>query len=122
MSNKKPIILGDKPMLTISTPPILGMYPLSDIDWRVEFFASQGSVTIHKNEAVKVDDNTYTVRVDTFRTGTGKLRGILYPSIPDDDVPGGCYTPPVPFAIKNEDGVDEMIVSPYYMGDGLSNC
>lgn len=113
--SKVPIILGEKPKLTISTPPIAGAYTLGDINWRVEFYASRGSVYIDKADATKVDDNTYIVRVDTSKTGTGKLYGILYPSIPDREMPAGYYAPPVPF------DPDERVVSPYYMSDGLSD-
>ena len=111
MSNKKPIIQGEKPTISISTPEIAGRYTLDNIDWRVEFYASRGSVIIEKKNATKVDDNTYTVRVDTLKTGTGKLVGILYPAIPDNDEPGGVYRPPVPF------DTGEEVVTPYYLSE-----
>lgn len=120
MSNYSKIIMGDKPKLTIHTSPIGGVYHLADIDWRVEFYASRGSVVITKNQAVKVDDDTYTVRVDTLKIGTGKLYGILYPSIPDSEVEGGYYVPPVPFVPTAPDGTQETIVSPYNIyNDGM---
>lgn len=114
MSNKYPIILGDKPKISISATEIAGRYTLANIDWSVEFYASRGSVVIEKKNATKVDDNTYTVRVDTNKTGTGKLGGILYPSIPDSEIEGGYYVPPVPF------DTGEEVVTPYYLsGNGL---
>lgn len=116
MSSKKPIILGDKPKLTIHTSPIGDVYHLADIDWRVEYYASRGSFVITKDKAVKIDDDTYAVRVDTNKTGVGKLCGILYPSIPDSEVEGGYYKPPVPF------DTGEEIISPYnIVNDGVQN-
>lgn len=79
----------------------IGNYHLADIDWRVEYFASLGSSSIKKDEATKVDEDTYIVRVDTGATGTGVLRGILYPLIPDE---------------RGEDGVKELIV-PFDTGE-----
>jgi hypothetical protein len=111
MSNKKPIILGDMPKISISATDIAGRHTLASIDWQVEFYASRGSAVIEKKNATKVDENTYTVRVDTLKTGTGKLCGILYPAIPDYDVPGGVYRPPVPF------DTGEEVVTPYYLSE-----
>ena len=116
MMSKVPIILGEKPKLTIHTSPIGGIYSLAQINWRVEFYASRGSVYIDKDSAERVDDDTYVVRVDTSKTGVGELFGILYPSIPDAQVEGGYYVPPVPFDPQ------ERIVSPYYLStDGMSD-
>lgn len=113
MSNYKPIVLGERPKLSITMSPIADAYSLAAIDWRVEFYASRGSVVITKEQAERIDDNTYAVRVDTLRTGTGKLCGILFPCIPDNNMPEGYYAPPVPFDTA------ETIVSPYWMKDGL---
>lgn len=119
MSNYKPIVLGERPKLSITMSPIADAYSLAAIDWRVEFYASRGSVVITKEEAEQIDDNTYTVRVDTNKTGTGKLCGILYPSIPDSEIEEGYYAPPVPFVPTAPDGTQEVIVSPYYLSDGM---
>lgn len=89
---------------------------MSSIDWHVEFYASRGSVRIEKAQCEKEDENTYVARVDTSRTGTGKLCGILYPKIPDSSVENGLYTPPVPF------DTGEIVVSPYYLSDGMRDC
>lgn len=117
--SKKPIILGEKPKLTIYTSPIGDVYHLADIDWRVEFYASHGSFVIAKDQAEQTDDNTYAVRVDTKRIGTGKLYGILYLRIPDNNEKDGYYEQPVPFVPTAADGTQEVIVSPYYLSDGM---
>lgn len=77
----KLIPAGQLQDMTVNMEPI-GKYHLADIDWRVEYFASLGSSIIKKTEATKVDENTYIVTVDTGATGTGELRGILYPLVP----------------------------------------
>lgn len=89
---------------------------MSSIDWHVTFYASRGSVTLTKAQCDMEDENTYIARVDTSRTGTGKLCGILYPGIPDSGVEGGVYRPPVPF------DTGEIVVSPYYLSDGMRDC
>lgn len=119
MSNYKPIVLGERPKLSITMSPIADAYSLAAIDWRVEFYASRGSVVITKEEAEQIDDNTYAVRVDTEKIGTGKLYGVLYPCIPDSNEESGYYAPPVPFTPRAADGTQEVIVSPYYLSDGM---
>lgn len=114
MEKKKPIVSGEIPTLKIEMTP-MGNYRLANIDWYVEFSASRGKVVIEKRNAVMLDENSYTVRVNTANIGTGKLYGILYPSIPDPDVEGGIYTPPVPF------DPDETIV-PKNRRDGMCTC
>ena len=116
MSNRKPIILGDKPKMTISATPIADVFTLAEIDWKVEFYASRGSVFIRKEDAVRIDDNTYAMRVDTRKTGTGRLMGVLHPNIPDRESESGYYTPPVPF------DTGEEVVSQYYLREyGVHN-
>ena len=113
MSDKKPIISGEKPKIIITMEPIAGKHTLDSLNWRVEFFASRGRVSISKSEGEREDENSYAVRVDTLKIGTGPMYGILYPDIPDGDMKDGIYTPPIPF------DPEEIIVSPYYMRDGL---
>lgn len=85
--DKKPIIAGEIPRLKIEMSPI-GNYHLANIEWSVEFSASRGKVIITKQNAEMLTEDSYAVRVDTTNIGTGKLYGILYPSIPDPDVGG----------------------------------
>lgn len=115
MTDKKPIIAGEKPKITITMEPISATHTLDTIDWCVEYFASRGRITIAKRECERVDENSYAMRVDTTKLGIGPLLGILYPNIPDSDMESGVYTPPVPF------DTGEIIATPYYMRDGLCN-
>ena len=115
MEKKKPIVSGEIPKLKIEMTPV-GNYHLANIDWYVEFSASRGKVVIEKRNAVMLDENSYAVRVNTANIGIGKLRAVLYPSIPDPDTESGIYTPPVPF----ETG--EVIVSKYNDQDGVCHC
>lgn len=112
--DKKPIIAGEIPRLKIEMSPI-GNYHLANIEWSVEFSASRGKVVITKQNAEMLTEDSYAVRVDTTNIGTGKLYGILYPSIPDPDVEGGIYTPPVPF------DPDETVVPKNYR-NGMCCC
>lgn len=113
ISNERPIILGEKPKIAVKMARINDIYTLSSLSWRVEFCASKGTLIMDKTEAEQVDEDTYTLRVDTAQIGTGKLTGVLYPCIPDSEVEGGYYCPPVPF------DTGKTIVSPYYLSDGL---
>lgn len=116
METYNPIILGDKPKMFVKMSPLAGEYTLSSIEWSVTFYASRGELTIAKSAATKIDDDTYSVRVDTSKVGVGKLYGILYPRIPDSEVDEGFYVPPVPF------DTGEEIVSPYnIVSYGLQN-
>lgn len=96
MANDRPLISGEIPTILIKMSPT-GAYHLAYINWRVEFYASKGKIVIDKSKAKKKDDNSYYVRVDTTNLGYGELFGILYPSIPDSEVEGGVYVPPIPF-------------------------
>ena len=104
------IVLGDKPRITINVAPIGGIYNLSELDWTVEFYATQGSVTMSKKDATPISEDEYSMRVDTSTLGTGKLLGILYPQVPDRQSPDGYYVPPVPF------DTGQVIISPYSLG------
>lgn len=96
MAKNEPLISGQIPTMTVKMSPI-GDYHLADIDWRVEYYASKGKVVIPKSKAKQIDEDTYSVRVDTKNIGLGEMLGILYPSIPDPEVEGGVYEPPIPF-------------------------
>lgn len=113
--SKRPIYKDEKPKLSLRMSPI-GNYHLADIDWDVEFYVSTRRVTIPKAACEMLDADTYAVRVDTSKLAVGTLRGILYPQIPDPDVEGGIYIPPVPF----ETG--EPIVDKYQREDGMCHC
>lgn len=112
--DKKPLIEGEIPKLKIEMSPI-GNYHLANVEWSVVFSASRGKVVITKQNAEMLTEDSYAVRVNTANIGTGKLYGILYPSIPDPDVEGGIYTPPVPFDTGET-------VAPKNRRDGMCNC
>lgn len=92
---------GGKQEFFVAMEPI-GDYHLSNIDWRVEYFASLGSVVIAKSDAVKDSDDKYFVTVDTSDIGMGKLNGILYPLIPDANSQSGYNELIVPFTTGEE--------------------
>ncbi|MEE1069837.1 MAG: hypothetical protein U0K81_05110 [Paludibacteraceae bacterium] len=112
MAKKTPLISGQIPTILVKMSPI-GDYHLADINWQVEFYASRGKVVIEKAKAKKIDEDSYTVRVDTTNIGLGELHGILYPSIPDLDMEDGVYTPPIPFE------TEEIIVDKYNKRNGM---
>lgn len=96
MTTNKPIIFGEIPKFAIKMSPVEN-FNLSNIDWSVEFYVSIRRVVIPKSECEEIDQDTYSVRVDTSLLSPGVLRGVLYPQIPDADIEGGIYMPPVPF-------------------------
>lgn len=115
MAAEIPIIKGEIPKLMFKMKPI-GTYHLANIDFEVEFYVSIRRVIIPKSECEMLDADTYAARVDTSKLAVGMLRGILYPQIPDPEVEGGIYIPPVPF----ETG--EPIVDKYQHRDGMCHC
>lgn len=92
---------GTKQSFSITMEPI-GEYRLSNIEWRVEYFASMGSVVIAKSDAVKDSDDRYFVTVDTSDIGVGALNAILYPQVPDANSQSGYNELIVPFTTGEE--------------------
>lgn len=99
----KYIPAGTKQPFSITMDPI-GEYRLSNIDWRVEYFASMGSVIIAKSDAIKDEDSDdrYIVTVDTSDIGVGALNAILYPQVPDANSQSGYRELIVPFTTGEE--------------------
>lgn len=97
----KYIPAGTKQPFSIAMEPI-GDYRLSNIEWRVEYFASMGSVVIAKSDALKDSDDRYIVTVDTSDIGVGVLNAILYPQVPDANSQSGYRELIVPFATGEE--------------------
>ena len=99
MSNLIPA--GAKQPFAVAMQPI-GDYHLSNIEWRVEYFASLGSIVIEKRDAEKDGDDKYIVTVDTSNLGTGELRAILYPQVPDARSESGYTELIIPFSTGEE--------------------
>lgn len=97
----KYIPAGTKQPFSIAMEPI-GEYRLSNIEWRVEYFASMGSVVIAKSDAIKDSDDRYIVTVDTSDIGVGALNAILYPRVPDVSSQSGYSELIVPFTTGEE--------------------
>ena len=85
----KPVV-GVDFKLNVSMETINNKYNLTNTVWSVEVFASPTSVlTVEKKDAKKVDDNNYTVPVESSKLGAGKYYLILTVNVPDSDFPKG---------------------------------
>lgn len=75
---------GTEFKLNICMPPVDG-HTLSEVDFTVDVFTEHGGreLTIHKSEAIKVDENNYIICVDSSITGAGKYLARLTAYIPD---------------------------------------
>lgn len=83
-------VKGTKFKLNINMTPIDG-YNLASVNWDVMVFTETGhrSITISKDEATKVDDDNYIVKVDSAICGAGKYYVTLTAYIPDSDFNDG---------------------------------
>lgn len=81
----KPVV-GLDFKLTVSMDTVAGKYNLSNTQWEVEVFASSDKVVIfQKSQATKIDDNNYSVPVESAEIGEGRYYTILSVQIPDSD-------------------------------------
>lgn len=81
---------GTEFKLNINMTPINGNN-MASIEWEALVFTETGhkSLTVRKNDAVKVDENNYIIRVDSSVCGAGKYYVTLTAYIPDSDFPDG---------------------------------
>lgn len=70
------------------TMPAIGNSTLKSTKWKVTISAAT-SVTFDKDECKYIDDNTYSVVVDTQKIGCGPVRIMLEVDIFDADAPTG---------------------------------
>lgn len=88
MKNNNECISGTQLKLNIHIDP-LGTLHMDDYDFECKFFVFQKkSITITKEEMVKVDDDNYLVIVDTTTLGIGNLHITITANVPDDDFEG----------------------------------
>lgn len=83
-------VKGTKFKLNINMTPIDGQ-TMASVKWDVLVFTEMGykSITISKDEAIKVDDNNYIITVDSAVCGAGKYYVTLTAYIPDTDFKDG---------------------------------
>jgi hypothetical protein len=88
MKNNNECISGTQLKLNIHIDP-LGTLHASDYDFECKFFVFQKkSITVTKEEMVKVDDDNYLAIVDTTTLGIGNLHITITANVPDDDFEG----------------------------------
>lgn len=81
------IILGSQERYTISMKPHNGS-SLSDLNWQIKVKAAR-EVTVLKEEAHRIDDDTYEFVIDTSKVGTGMIGIRIYIYLRDELVEGG---------------------------------
>lgn len=88
MKNNNECISGTQLKLNIHIDP-LGTLHMDDYDFECTFFVFQKkSITITKEEMVKLDSDNYLVMVDTTTLGLGNLHITITANVPDDDFEG----------------------------------
>lgn len=91
MTNNK-CHIGTEIKLNISIDPI-GRTTMDDYEFVAEVFCSPTkTVTIPKEESIRVDANNYIILVDTTALGIGKIKVKLTATIPDEDFSDGFRT------------------------------
>lgn len=89
--------VGTELKLNVNIEPI-GDITMDDYDFFVEVYCSIKRVlTIHKKDAIRIDENNYVVLVDTAQTGAGDLKCRVTAYIPDEDFADGLRTEVVGF-------------------------
>lgn len=90
--------LGTEIKLNIHVDPIDGLH-MSDYDFSARFYTRPTkSVTVNKDEMIKIDDDNYLALVDTATMPLGVLQMVLIAFIPDSDFSDGTrteVTPPI---------------------------
>lgn len=73
----------------------IGSASLSSIGWSVYVWSSDAPYkgqTIAKEQAIKVDDNTYILLLDSDKIGPGHYQLTFTANLPDADYPDGLRT------------------------------
>lgn len=80
--------LGSEEEINISLDPIDG-YAMADYDFTIEVYCSSLKKQIFtKEQATKIDDNNYTVIVETIKIGVGDVKIRVVGRIPNISYPG----------------------------------
>lgn len=76
--------------LNINMEPI-DNYHMEDVEWEAKVFTELGkkSVSITKDNAIKVNKDNYMIVVDSSVLGAGNYYITLTAMIPDGDIPSG---------------------------------
>lgn len=83
------IYVGSKRKIGIGTEPI-GDITLSQCDFSIELYCSPFKpVVFQKGDAEKIDENSYSVILDSTIVGVGKLKCKLIVGIPDESFADG---------------------------------
>lgn len=91
MANDK-IFLGTELKLNINIEK-MGEFTMDDYDWVVDVYCSTTKVvTIHKQSAIRIDENNYVLLVETSELGAGRIKCKVVAYIPDFDFPDGLRT------------------------------
>ena len=79
------VFLGTELKLNVNIEPI-GSVTMDEYDFEIEVYCSpKRTISINKEEAIRVDANNYIVLVDTEVIGAGDLKCKVKAEIPDAD-------------------------------------
>lgn len=86
-------VKGTEFKLNVNMTPIDGHH-MADVGWEAMVFTetSYRSITISKNDAIKVDEDNYIIKVDSAVCGAGRYFVTLTAYIPDQDFEDGLRT------------------------------
>ena len=86
------VFLGTELKLNVNIEPVNGL-TMDDFNFEVVVYCTPSkSLTIPKNDAVKIDSNNYVVLIDTRIVGAGDLKCKVSAFIDDPDFPDGYRT------------------------------
>lgn len=82
---KQSVFIGTKLKLNINIEPIGGI-TMDNYEFEIEVYCSpKKSVIIKKEDAIRIDDSNYVIRIDTEEVGVGDLKCKITAQIPDGD-------------------------------------
>ena len=86
-------VKGTEFKVNINMTPIDGFH-MADVGWEAMVFTetSHKNITIKKDEAIKVDEDNYIIKVDSAILGAGKYYVTLTAYLPDADFDDGLRT------------------------------
>ena len=88
MKNKTECVSGTQLKLNINVSPLDELH-MADYEFECNFFVfKKRSITIKKEEMIRVDDDNYLALVDTNELGIGNLHITFIANVPDHDFGG----------------------------------
>lgn len=88
MKQNNECVLGTQVKLNIHIDP-LGSLHMADYDFECKFYIfPKRSITILKQDMIKIDNDNYIALVDSTGLGIGELHMTLIAQIPDEDFKG----------------------------------